>query len=164
MSFAELVQERPRQGRSSQLIASGWSKSSQLPLRLPSHAQPLPFELIAKALPDEIHDPEHDADHDSSGIYEYVAANYPTLLEKIGRVLITLTIALISIFSFLLGDNSDWAIVAGVAMFVSAGLCFIFRMALKEAIAMRNFVISPEQERRLLRAIDELRRRQTSMS
>src|SRR5215211_5595313 len=97
------------------------------------------FEMIQKVIPDALLKPEPKR---SVGPYERIVEHYPELLRKAKQVLSVCLIIEVALFSYLLGDESDWALVVGVALFASAMLYAIFRVAISDALAIENYRVS----------------------
>jgi hypothetical protein len=123
--------------------------------RLPAKRKPIPFELVEKLVPNNANKSDDLA---PTGIYERILDRYPNILSQTKQVLIAVLIVEIALFSFLLGDSSDAAILAGLALFATSILYFVFRSALTHALGIRSYRISAEQEHRLLSIMDEMAR------
>jgi hypothetical protein len=115
--------------------------------------EPVPFELIEKIFPLSAQKTDADVPR---GVYERILDRYPDYIGKGKHFLGGLLIAEVAIFSFLLGHDSDWVISAGVALFATVLLYAAFRSALANVVTVRNYRVTPEQEVRLLKAIDQL--------
>lgn len=123
--------------------------------RLALERGPIPFELVEKLVPNNR---DRTPERRPSGIYERILDQYPDILAQTKQILAAVLVVELALFSFLLGDDSSAAIVAGVALFATTILYFVFRSALAYAVGVRSYRISPEHEQRLLSIIDEMAR------
>jgi len=91
-----------------------------------------------------------------AGFYERILERYPILLASTKQVLMGLLIFEIALLSYLIGRDSDSAVVVGAALLASALLYAAVRSALMDVEVARNYQVSPEQERRVWAIITKI--------